>query len=141
LLDDADTVRVIPSLEQIQEYLARPWHKRPLVEIVHDESTFYANEEEIGEWVEAGGTCKLRRKSRGASLMLSVFICELQGGVLTAPDGRRAISVLEAGKGVWWTSDRMLAQLKEVVKIGEAAFPWARLVFRSHSVSDSPSVV
>jgi hypothetical protein len=62
--------------------------------------------------------------------MISAFISEIQGGVLTLPNHRRAVKILEYGKGEWWNSEKMLAHLEDAIAIAEELFPWARLIFR-----------
>jgi hypothetical protein len=59
-----------------------------------------------------------------------MIISEIQGGVLTLPNHRRACKILEYGKGEWWNSDKMLAHLDQAIDIAEELFPWARLIFR-----------
>jgi hypothetical protein len=110
--------------------MARPKSERPLVELVHDESAINTNDDQSGQWQMEGELGKLRSKSKGKGLMVSAFISEIHGGVLTDPSGRRAAETLEYGQGLWWNSPKMLAHLDRTMDIAEAAFPWARCILR-----------
>jgi hypothetical protein len=127
---DRLTVRSMPSKEEIAEYMNRPFEERHYVEIVHDESACTANDAHNAQWGEKKRPGSIKRKSPGAGLMISAFISEIQGGVLTLPNHRRACKIMEYGKGEWWNSEKMLAHLEDAIDIAEKLFPWARLIFR-----------
>jgi len=128
---DKRTIRVMPSVEKQEEWKKLSKNERPIVELVHDECAFNAIDDTPIRWAERGDDKVLRRKSKGAGVMESAFINEIQGGILHSVDGtKRAVAFLEYGNGEWWNSDKMVAHLKEVIDLAEHVFPWAQFVFR-----------
>ena len=59
---------------------------RTVVVWFHDESTFYANDQQVVRWVHKGKNPVLRTKGEGASLMVADFV-SADYGWLTLPDG------------------------------------------------------
>jgi hypothetical protein len=103
--------------------------ERPFIEIVHDESACNANDGLKFQYVHTSKSATLRSKSNGAGIMTSAFITEVLAGVMKDADGIAA-ETLEYGKGNWWNSERMLAQLRKVVALRNRLFPWARCIWR-----------
>ena len=131
LEQDKRTIRKMPSVTDQEKWKKLPKHERPIVELVHDECAFNANDDTPVRWAEKGVDKVLRRKSKGAGIMESAFINEIQGGILHSIDGRRrAVAFLEYGNGEWWESEKMVAHLREVIDLAEEVFPWAQFVFR-----------
>ena len=124
------TIRVMPTQEEIEEFLKRKPEDRPYVEMIQDESICYAFDDESRAWVLENQPCpRLKPKSKGRGIMLSAFICELTGGILK--DGEdTSVVFLEYGQGLWWTSERMIAQLEGVLDLAARLFPWAQFVFK-----------
>ena len=96
---------------------------------MHDESACNANDRLKFQYVHTSKSATLRSKSNGAGLMTSAFITEVLAGIMQDAAGVAA-ETLEYGKGVWWNSARMLAQLRKVVAIRNRLFPWARCIWR-----------
>ena len=71
----------MPTEAEIAHYMTLPLEQRPLIEFVHDESTFNANDAVTTQWIEVGADGKLRSKSAGAGIMGSAFICEVLGNL------------------------------------------------------------
>jgi hypothetical protein len=99
------------------------------VEFVQDESYRNANQDNTKGIAKKGEAAELKSKSKGAGLMESVIINELQGGI-TEHEGELCAELMEYGKGNWWTSAKMIAWLRKCVEIREKAFPWARVIWR-----------
>ena len=53
--------------------------ERPVVLVSQDESTFHANDDVSGEWMENGKGMRIKKKSRGGFIIVSMFISELRG--------------------------------------------------------------
>jgi hypothetical protein len=79
--DDLVSLRRMPTEAEIAHYMTLPLEQRPLIEFVHDESTFNANDTVSTQWIEVGADGKLRSKSAGAGIMGSAFICEVLGNL------------------------------------------------------------
>ena len=121
--------------------------------VVHDESTFYTNDDEKYEWCEDGKGHSLKFKNAGGSVNSSRFLSEKSGLVRMTdeqyakykqdnPGGRlpqdsgvemkcgSKYATSNTGKkmlGVehdgWWTNDLMIAQLKQAIDIFEITQP------------------
>ena len=104
--------------------------------LFHDETTFQANEDQTTVWAPKG-TKIIRPKSKGSGIMVSDFICEQSGYLCLTDDeyerakvsdptikkhARQWLEYGEAKEG-YWTSDKFMKQIKEVVKIAEFKFP------------------
>jgi hypothetical protein len=129
LITDKTTLHQMPSEEEKARYLALPLLERPYVEFVQDESCFNANQDNSKGIAKIGEAAELKSKSKGAGLMESLIINELQGGV-TDYEGELCVELMEYGKGNWWTSDRMIAWLRKCIEIRKKLFPWARVIWR-----------
>lgn len=129
LEQDKKSLHAMPTDAEKHRYSQLPPAERPYIEIVHDESACNANDSLRFQWVHNSKSAQLRSKSSGAGLMTSAFIVEMLGGVMEH-DGKVAAECLEYGKGIWWNSNRMLSQLRRVIAIRNALFPWARCIWR-----------
>ena len=135
-IHDAHCVRTMPTPEQIKEYMARPKNKRPYVEIVHDESCCNANDDQSSEWVPIGGSPKLKKKSLGKGIMVSLFLTEICGPLRDPDTKKLCVRYLEYGKGKWWRSANMVEHTRDAIRIAEKLFPWAQLIFRFDNSSN-----
>ena len=104
--------------------------------IFHDETTFQANDDQPTLWAEKG-TCVMRPKSKRSDIMLSDFIEERNGYLcFTEEEYERAKLVdksakmyarrfLEYGenKEGYWTSEKFMEQIKDVVKLVNFKYP------------------
>ena len=73
--------------------------EKPLISVVHDECTYYANSDQTYFWGD-NDTNVLRQKSLGASIMVSDFIDEVSGYVRDAYDQARLF--LETQRGIFY---------------------------------------
>ena len=81
--------------------------------------------------MERGKKGQLQSKSRGAGLMVAAYLTEVFGGVLHNPvTGEIAATTLEYGGGRWWTSAKMMLDLKRVVEIRKQVLPFVNVVWR-----------
>ena len=126
---DQSTLHKMPTTEEQLLYTQLAPADRPFIEIVHDESACNANDGIRFQYVHTSKSAKLRSKSNGAGLMSSAFITEVLGGVMKDAEAVAA-ETLEYGKGVWWNSAKMLAQLRKVIALRNRLFPWARCIWR-----------
>ena len=127
--------------------------------VVHDESTFYTNDDEKFEWCEEGRGHSLKYKNQGGSCNSSKFLSEKIGRVRMTdaqyaqykrdnPDGdlpqdsgvemkcgskyatsKTDKTLLGISHDGWWTNDLMIAQLKQAIKIFEITHPGCIGVF------------
>lgn len=121
--------------------------------VVHDESTFYTNDDEKYEWCEDGKGHSLKFKNDGGSCNSSKFLSEKGGRVRMSdeqyanykrdnPDGqlpqdsgvemkcgskyatsRTGKTLLGVEHDGWWTNDLVVAQLKQTIDIFEITHP------------------
>ena len=127
---------------------ALPSGERPIVLIVHDESTFNANDGRSKIWIK-DDNIPLRKKSRGKGIMVSDFLTP--GGRLQAPDNTHlapvpeydtaehgpkrlnpyfATCTIEYGGDIWWDGDQLVDQvLKLAIPVFETAFPGCQALF------------
>ena len=138
------TVVTEPALEPGQ---------REIVLVVHDECTVYAYEDETHSWVEKGRGHQLKNKAKGPTINLSFFLSELGGllkctddqyaaykisnpdsdmpqdaGVkmksgaahATAKTGKQVLGIDHNG---YWTSQHVLAQCRNAVRVFEVKHP------------------
>ena len=90
-----------------------------------------ANDSVRWQYVERGKKGQLQSKSRGAGLMVAAYLTEVFGGVLHNPaTGEIAATTLEYGGGRWWTSAKMMLDLKRVVEIRKQVLPFVNVVWR-----------
>jgi len=78
--------------------------EKKVVQITHDECTFYANDGKRWMWIGEGESI-LRKKGDGKSLMVSGFVCPCCGFVDS--------ETIEPGKNAdgWWKTENMVAQV------------------------------
>ena len=79
---DKRTITFNGSVPHLQE------GQRPLIRVVHDESTFHANCDQSYFWGDES-TNVLRQKSLGAAIMVSDFIDEVNGFMWDETDQAR----------------------------------------------------
>jgi hypothetical protein len=109
--------------------------------VVQDETTNHTNDCNYTRYIEDGQPGMPKSKSLGKAIMSSVFISEIDGVLMSLTknsNGEPILSVefLEFGGDTYWNSDRMLAQLRIVVKIRQELYPWARVIWRfDHSTN------
>lgn len=122
--------------------------QKPLVLVTHDESTFNANDGQKAGWVDMVGGRKdpLKPKGRGKGIMVSAFLTPI--GILKIPDNvtdemlgsqwpkdnsgrhiREACLLLEYGKDNYWTSEKLLEQIRIASMIFKVAFPHYQALF------------
>jgi len=121
---------------------------RPIVPIVHDETTFNANDGCNKVWIKEDHTL-LKNKSRGKGIMVSDFL--FPGGRLQVPsstiipslrqyeasdnclhrlDTQFATWSIKYGGEKWWDGDQLVEQvLKIAIPIFETAFPGCEALF------------
>ena len=95
---------------------------KKIVLIYHDETTFQTNDDEKWAWGEKGQIF-LRKKGRGAGIMISDFIEEYDGYLRTTNNEARMKIEYGAEKDGYWTGDKFLAQVKNAVSIAEEKYP------------------
>ena len=88
--------------------------ERPLIRVVHDESTFYANSDQSFFWGD-DQTNVLRQKSLGASIMVSDFIDEIAGYVRDNQEQARLL--METSREGYFTNDHRMDQVSKTVAI------------------------
>ena len=79
--------------------------ERPLIRVVHDESTFNANCDQSYFWGDEG-TNVLRQKSLGAGIMVSDFIDEVNGYVRLEDGSQEARLYLETQKEGYFNNNQ-----------------------------------
>ena len=107
----------IPQLEE---------GEKPLIRVVHDESTYFANSHQTFFWGD-DETSVLRQKSLGSSIMVSDFIDEV-GGFL-GDDIESARVSLEISKEGYFNNDHLLKQVEKTINIFERVYPHAKGIF------------
>ncbi|RPB01334.1 hypothetical protein L873DRAFT_1891334 [Choiromyces venosus 120613-1] len=112
-----------------------PLGVKPIVLVVHDESTFNANDGWSKIWIK-DDNIPLKKKSRGKGIMVSDF--QTPGGQLRVPedggpkrlDPYLASCSIEYGGDTWWDSDQLVDQvMKLAIPIFEVAFPGYQALF------------
>ena len=100
--------------------------ERPLICVVHDECTFYANS---GQSFLLGDdqTNILRQKSFGSFIMVSDFIDEMAGYVYDVQN--QACLSMETNQEGYFTNDHLMDQVSKTVDIFERVHPEATGVF------------
>ena len=101
--------------------------EKPLIQIHHDESTFYANADQSSYWGD-GTLSVLKQKSLGQSIMVSDFI-EEAGGKYLEHDGQEARLLLETQSEGYFDNDKLLVQVDKAIDVFEAKYPDAQAVF------------
>lgn len=103
-----------------------PSGEKPLIRVVHDECTYYANCDQSYFWGD-DQTNVLRQKSLGASIMVLDFVDEVNGYVRDEHDQARLL--LETQRDGYFTNDLLLQQVEITVNIFERVHPHARGIF------------
>ena len=88
-----------------------------IVLVVHDETTFSANDGKKSVWIQDGNP-PLRPKGDGNSVMMSEFLCPCHGRLFNYSDGSNIIMATEIIKpGInrdgWWDNEDLCKQLIE----------------------------
>ncbi|RPA91713.1 hypothetical protein L873DRAFT_1838619 [Choiromyces venosus 120613-1] len=125
-----------------------PLGVKPIVLVVHDESTFNANDGQSKIWIKDDHIL-LKKKSRGKGIMVSDFLTP--GGQLRFSEGEHlnpdpeyrtqdggpkhldphlASFSIEYGGDTWWDGDQLVDQvMKLAIPIFEVAFPGCQALF------------
>ncbi|RPA92227.1 hypothetical protein L873DRAFT_1847855 [Choiromyces venosus 120613-1] len=125
-----------------------PLGVKPIVLVVHDESTFNANDGWSKIWIK-DDHIPLKKKSRGKGIMVSDFLTPR--GQLRVPEGEHlnpdpeygtqdggpkrldphlASCSIEYGGDTWWDGDQLVDQvMKLAIPIFEVAFPGCQALF------------
>ena len=103
-----------------------PDGERPIIRVVHDESTYYANCDQTYFWGD-DETNVIKQKSLGSSLMVSDFVDETIG--FLRDDSSEARVILETSKDGYFNNDMLLKQVKKTVDIFEKVHPEAQGLF------------
>ena len=101
--------------------------EKPLIQIHHDESTFFANADQKCYWAD-GSTAVLKQKRLGQSIMVSDFIEECSTDYLNN-NGSEARLLLEAQSEGYFDSDKLLEQVDKAIDIFECKHPHAQGLF------------
>ena len=111
----------LPDVEQ-PGFLGNPLAEKHLVTIFHDETVFQSNEDQTLAWSQ-DDQFFIRKKGRGAGIVISDFI-EEHDGFLRIP-GKEARRQFEFGKNRdgFWTADHFLNQVEKAVAIAEEKYP------------------
>ncbi len=99
---------------------------KPLIRIVHDESTFYANADQTHFWAD-GQIQVLRQKSLGQAIMVSDFIVE--GGGYLRDEGGEARLLLETHSEGYFNNDKFLEQVDMALDIFDRRYPQYKGIF------------
>ncbi len=103
-----------------------PQGEKPLIRVVHDESTYYANCDQSYFWGDEQ-TNVLRQKSLGSLIMVSDFVDEVSGFVR---DGyAMARLLLEMSKDGYFTNEHLLKQVDKTIDLFERSHPAAKGIF------------
>ena len=100
--------------------------EKPLIRVVHDECTYYANSDQSFFWGDAQ-TNVLRQKSLGASIMVSDFVDEVSGYVRDEQGQARLL--LETSREGYFTNDLLLEQVARTIDVFERVHPYATALF------------
>ena len=120
----------VPSPEQIAAFALLPYDQRPIILVNQDESSFHSNDKSFTGWSDPNhkGSNRFKKKSEGAAIMVSMFICSMTGAPLFW-GGESSFHTFQSGGDVWWTGEKMQAETERVVALYHSAYPWARFVF------------
>ena len=100
--------------------------EKPLIRVVHDECTYYANSDQTFFWGD-DRTNVLRQKSLGASIMVSDFVDEVSGYVRDEQGQARLL--LETHREGYFTNDLLLEQVGRTIDIFDRVHPYATALF------------
>ena len=101
--------------------------ERPLIQVHHDESTFYANADQTFHWADDEVRI-LKQKSLGQAIMVSDFIEEATGDYLRH-DGDEARVLLETKTDGYFDNTKFLEQVDHAIDVFEKKFPEAQALF------------
>ena len=101
--------------------------EKPLIQIHHDESTFYANADQSRYW-DDGTLSVLKQKSLGQAIMVSDFIDEASSDYLQH-DNKIARLLLETNSDGYFDSDKLISQVERAIDIFESRHPDAQALF------------
>lgn len=101
--------------------------EKPLIQIHHDESTFYANADQSRYW-DDGTLSVLKQKSLGQAIMVSDFIDEATSDYLQHDD-KMARLLLETNSDGYFDSDKLISQVERAIDIFESRHPDAQALF------------
>ena len=99
---------------------------KPLIRVVHDESTYYANCDQSYFWGDEH-TNVLKQKSLGQSIMVSDFIDNVNG-FLQFNDSKARV-MIEVHKDGYFNNEELMKQVEKAVDIFELKYPHARGLF------------
>ncbi len=97
-----------------------PPGEKPLLRVVHDESTFYANAYQSHFWSD-GHVDALRQKSLGQSIMVFDFIVEGDGYLRDSQEEARLL--LETQRDGYFNSEMFLEQVDKALNVFERKYP------------------
>ena len=101
--------------------------EKPVIQIHHDESTFYANADQSHYWAD-DHVAVLKQKSLGQAIMVSNFVEEATADYLRH-DGKEAWLLLETQQDSYFDSDKFLNQVDTAIEVFEEKFPHAQALF------------
>ena len=101
--------------------------EKPLIQIHHDESTFYANADQAKYWSD-GTINTLKQKSLGQAIMVSDFI-EKYGSDYLRHINEEARLLLEMNTDGYFNNDLLLKQVDKVIKVFKDKYPHAQALF------------
>ena len=99
--------------------------ERPLIQVHHDESTFYTNADQTFHWADDEVRI-LKQKYLGQAIMVSDFIEEATGDYLQH-DGDEARILLETKTDGYFENSKFLEQVDHAIDVFEKKFPEAQL--------------
>ena len=101
--------------------------EKPLIQLHHDESTFYANADQAKYWSDDTINI-LKQKSLGQAIMVSDFI-EEYGSDYLRHSNEEARLLLETNTDGYFNNDLLLKQVEKAIKIFEDKYPHAQALF------------
>ncbi|KIM85636.1 hypothetical protein PILCRDRAFT_86838 [Piloderma croceum F 1598] len=117
---DRDATLAYGSLKWLyQAQPPPPPHRQTTVVWFHDESTFYANDQKVKQWVHVNETAKPYAKGEGPSQMVANMV-SADYGWLPSPGGSETAQVLfKAGKNCkgYFTNEDILSQANNAMDI------------------------
>ena len=108
---------IIPKLQE---------GEKPLIRVVHDESTYFANSSQTLFWGDPQ-TSVIRQKSLGASIMVSDFVDEVHGFLYDNMESARVL--LETTRDGYFNNSLLLKQVEKAINIFERVHPEAQGIF------------
>ncbi len=101
--------------------------EKPIIQIHHDESTFYANADQSKYWGD--GTMNiLKQKSLRQAIMVSDFI-EENGSDYLRHNGQEGRLLLETSTDGYFNNDMLMKQVDKTIQIFEQKYPNAQALF------------